>query len=170
MRLKEAWQTRGWVKLAAAVIINAVFLAFMLTCFAPVYETNDDLFLSKFVDGQLSHRTIWMPYVNIVLACLIKVLYGAFGTGFPWYSFCEYLVLFCGFTAITWVLLRRFRPAPALVMTAVLLGAFGTDCYLSLNFSKPGAIGTASGRCGWALPSACAGLRGGTSLSVSARL
>ena len=93
MRLKEAWQTRGWVKLAAAVIINAVFLALMLTCFAPVYETNDDLFLSKFVDGQLSHRTIWMPYVNIVLACLIKVLYGAFGTGFPWYSFCEYLVL-----------------------------------------------------------------------------
>ena len=145
MRLKEAWQTKGWVKLAAAVIINAVFLAFMLTCFAPVYETNDDLFLSKFVDGQLSHRTIWMPYVNIVLACLIKVLYGAFGTGFPWYSFCEYLVMFCGFTAITWVLLRRFRPAPALVMTAVLLGAFGTDCYLSLNFSKPGAIGTASG-------------------------
>ena len=145
MRLKEAWQTRGWVKLAAAVIINAVFLALMLTCFAPVYETNDDLFLSKFVDGQLSHRTIWMPYVNIVLACLIKVLYGAFGTGFPWYSFCEYLVMFCGFTAITWVLLRRFRPAPALVMTAVLLGAFGTDCYLSLNFSKPGAIGTASG-------------------------
>ena len=110
MRLKEAWQTRGWVKLAAAVIINAVFLALMLTCFAPVYETNDDLFLSKFVDGQLSHRTIWMPYVNIVLACLIKVLYGAFGTGFPWYSFCEYLVMFCGFTAITWVLLRRFRP------------------------------------------------------------
>ena len=145
MRLKEAWQTRGWVKLAAAVIINAVFLAFMLTCFAPVYETNDDLFLSKFVDGQLSHRTIWMPYVNIVLACLIKVLYGAFGTGFPWYSFCEYLVLFCGFTAITWVLLRRFKPAPALVMTAILLGAFSTDCYLSLNFSKPGAIGTASG-------------------------
>lgn len=47
MRLKEAWQTRGWVKLAAAVIINAVFLAFMLTCFAPVYETNDDLFLSN---------------------------------------------------------------------------------------------------------------------------
>ena len=78
MRLKEAWQTNGWVKLAAAVIINAVFLAFTLTCFAPVYETNDDLFLSKFVDGQLSHRTIWMPYVNIVLACLIKVLYGAF--------------------------------------------------------------------------------------------
>ena len=81
MRLKEAGQTNGWVKLAAAVIINAVFLAFTLTCFAPVYETNDDLFLSKFVDGQLSHRTIWMPYVNIVLACLIKVLYGAFGTG-----------------------------------------------------------------------------------------
>ena len=37
MRLKEAWQTKGWVKLAAAVIINAVFLALMLTCFAPVY-------------------------------------------------------------------------------------------------------------------------------------
>ena len=143
MRLKEAWQTRGWVKLAAAVIINAFFLALMLTCFPPVYETNDDLFLSKFVDGQLSHRTIWMPYVNIVLACLIKVLC-AFGTGFPWYSFCEYLVMFCGFTAITWCCCA-LQACPLFVMTAVLLGAFGTDCYLSLNFSKPGAIGTASG-------------------------
>ena len=61
MRLKEAWQTRGWVKLAAAGIINAVFLALMLTCFSPVYATIDDPFLRKFVDGQLSHRPRWMP-------------------------------------------------------------------------------------------------------------
>ena len=49
MRLKEAWQTRGWVKLAAAVIINAVFLALMLTCFATIHETYYDQILRKCV-------------------------------------------------------------------------------------------------------------------------
>lgn len=145
MTLKETWRSKSRLKLALAFLINAAFLAFMLTCFVPVYETNDDLFLSKFVDGQLSHKTAYVPYINFLLGCLLKFLYSVFGDGFPWYSFCQYLVLFLSFTAITWVLLRRFRLFPALVMTAVLLGAFGTDCYLSMNFSKPGALGTAGG-------------------------
>ena len=29
----------------------------------------------------------------------------------------------------------------------VLLLAFGTDCYLSMNFSKPAALGTVGGMC-----------------------
>ncbi len=132
-------------RILLAFALNLLFLALMLTLFAPMWETNDDLFMSKFVDGQLSRKTAYVPYIHIFLGLLLKGLYTAFGDGFNWYSLCQYLAIFLGFTAITWVLLRRFRLFPALVQTAVILGAFAADCYLSMNFSKAGAVGTVGG-------------------------
>ena len=131
--------------LALALGVNAAFLALMLLCFAPMWETNDDLLMSKFVDGQLSRKTAYVPFINICLGWTLKTLYTLLGDGFNWYSAAQYLLLCLGFTALTWVLLERFRRFPALVMTAVLLGAFGTDCYLSMNFSKPAAVATVGG-------------------------
>ena len=145
MSLKQTWQQRQWPKILAAFLINAAFLAIMLTCFAPRFETNDDVLMSKFVDGQFSVKTAYVPFINIALGWALKMLYTIGGDGFNWYSFTQYAVLFLGFSAITWVLLRRFRLFPALVMTAVILGAVGTDSYLSMNFSKPGAVATVGG-------------------------
>lgn len=133
--------------LAPALIINLAFLALMLCCFRPIFETNDDVLISKFVDGQFSHKTAFVPFLNICLGWLLKTLYTLGGDGFQWYSLCQYLVLFLGFTAVTWTLLRRFRPFPALVMTVFMLAACGADCYLSMNFSKPAAVGTVGGLC-----------------------
>lgn len=142
MRLKNTWQQQAWPKVLAAVLINAAFLAIMLTFFAPRFETNDDVLMSKFVDGQFSVKSAYVPFINICLGWALKMLYTIGGDGFNWYSFCQYAVLFLGFTAITWVLLRRFKLFPALVMTAIILGAVGTDAYLSMNFSKPAGIAT----------------------------
>ena len=147
MKLQETWEKRAWPRAALAFALNLLFLAVMLTAFAPAWETNDDLLISKFFDGQLSRKTIYAPYIHIFLGVLFKTLYSVLGDGFNWYSACQYLVLLCGFTAITWVLLRRFRLLPALALTAVLLGAFGTDCCLSMNFSKPAAVGVVGGMC-----------------------
>ena len=145
MKLRETWEKRGWPRVALAFAINLLFLAVMLTLFVPMWETNDDLFMSKFVDGQLSRKTVYVPYIHIFLGMLLKALYSVFGDGFNWYSFCQYLALLLGFTALTWTLLRRFRLWPALVMTAVTLGAFAADCYQSMNFSKAGAVGVVGG-------------------------
>ena len=145
MKLKRAWNEREWPRILAAFAINLLFLLLMLTAFAPMWETNDDLLMSKFVDGQLSRKTAYIPYINFLLGLLLKLLYTVFGNHFNWYSACQYLALLLGFTAITWSLLRRFKLLPALVMTAVLLGAFAADCYLSMNFSKAGAVGTVGG-------------------------
>ena len=145
MKLKEQWNSRAWPRILLAFAVNAVFLAVMLRFFAPMWETNDDLFISKFFDGQMAHKTMYVPFINICLAWFMKTVYTAFGDGFNWYSAAQYLLLYLGFTAITWVLLRRRQLFPALVMTAIILGAFGTDCYLSMNFSKPAAVGTVGG-------------------------
>ncbi len=145
MTLRRVWNEKRWPKILAAFAINLLFLAVMLTVFAPMWETNDDLLMSKFVDGQLSRKTAYVPYIHIFLGVLLKFLYTVFGDGFNWYSACQYLVILLGFTAITWSLLRRFRLLPALVITAVMLGAFGTDVYLSMNFSKAGGVGAVGG-------------------------
>ena len=145
MSLKNTWQQKSWPKILAAFVINALFLALMLTCFAPRFETNDDVLMSKFVDGQFSVKTAYVPFINICLGAFLKLLYTIGGDGFNWYSFVQYTALFLGFTAITWVLLRRFKLFPALVMTALILGAVGTDAYLSMNFSKPAAVATVGG-------------------------
>ena len=147
MTLREQWDRRAWPRILLAFALNAAFLFVMLRFFAPQWETNDDLLMSKFVDGQLSHKTAYVPFVNICLGWFLKTVYTLLGDGFNWYSALQYLLLYLGFTAITWTLLRRFRLLPALVMTAVLLGAFGTDCYLSMNFSKPSALGTVGSMC-----------------------
>ena len=49
MTLREQWNQRAWPRVLLALALNAAFLACMLTCFAPVWETNDDLFISKFL-------------------------------------------------------------------------------------------------------------------------
>lgn len=145
MDIKTQWERRHWLKILAAFLLNAAFLALMLSCFAPRFETNDDVLMSKFVDGQFAVKTAYVPFVNIVLGAVLKLLYTVGGDGFNWYSFTQYTVLFLGFTAITWVLLRRFKLFPALVMSALVLGFIGSDCYLSMNFSKAGALGTVGG-------------------------
>ena len=145
MSLKEQWNQKAWPRVLLALGLNAVFLLVMLRFFAPMWETNDDLFISKFFDGQMAHKTMYAPFINICLAWFMKTMYTVLGDGFNWYSAAQYLLLYLGFSAVTWVLLRRYRLGPALVMTAVLLGAFGTDCYLSMNFSKPAAVGTVGG-------------------------
>ncbi len=147
MRLKEKWARDGGLRLLLAFGINALFLALMLSCFQPIFETNDDVLMTRFVDGQLSHKSAYVPFVNICLGWLLKTLYTLGGDGVQWYSLCQYSALLLGFTALTWVLLRRFKLFPALVMTAVLLSAFGTDCYLSMNFSKAAAVTTVGGLC-----------------------
>lgn len=147
MTLREQWNNRAWPRILLAFALNAAFLACMLVCFAPVWETNDDLFISKFFDGQLREKTAFVPFVNICLGLAMKTVYTLLGDGFNWYAAAQYLLLYLSFTAITWTLLRRYALGPALVMTAVLLGAFGTDCCLSMNFSKPAALGTVGGMC-----------------------
>ena len=128
-----------------ALGINIAFLAFMLCFFAVRFETNDDVLMSKFVDGQMAEKTAFVPFINIALGWLLKILYTVGGDGFPWWSFCEYLLTLAGFTAVTWLLLRRFKLFPALVMTVFILSSFASDCYLSMNFSKPAAAGTVGG-------------------------
>lgn len=144
-RLEEKWNRDRGLRLAAAVLLNALFLLLMLSCFTPRFETNDEVLMSKFVDGQMAEKSAYIPFINIILGFALKLEYSLLGESLNWYSISQYALMLFGFTAITWVLLRSFRPLPALSMTALILMTTGMNAYLYLSFSKICALGTAGG-------------------------
>ncbi|MGN0981963.1 MAG: hypothetical protein ACI4O0_03625 [Candidatus Limivicinus sp.] len=145
MKLSEKWSQDGRLKLLTALLLNLLFLLLLFACYTPGYEENDDFWMSRFVDGQLTEKTAYIPFVNIVQGLLLKLCYVLGGDQLPWYTLCQYGLMLFGFSAVTWVLLRRFRLLPALSMTAIILLSSGMDAYLTLNFSKTAAVAAVGG-------------------------
>ena len=146
-KCREQWHKNGRLRLLAALLVNAGLLLVLLCCFTPRFETNDDVLMSKFVDGQMGEKSAYIPFINIVLGFFLKLLYTMGGEGLNWYSISMYALMLAAFTAMTWVLLMRFRPLGAWSMAAVILMTVGLNSYLYPCFSKTCAVAVAGGLC-----------------------
>lgn len=146
-KCREQWHKNGRLRLLAALLVNAALLLVLLSCFTPRFETNDDVLMSKFVDGQMGEKSAYIPFINIVLGYFLKLLYTIGGEGLNWYSISIYALMLAAFTAMTWVLLMRFRPLGAWSMAAVILLTVGLNSYLYPCFSKTCAVAAAGGLC-----------------------
>ncbi|MGM9542051.1 MAG: hypothetical protein ACI3VD_05150 [Candidatus Limivicinus sp.] len=146
-KCREQWHKNGRLRLLAALLVNAGLLLVLLCCFTPRFETNDDVLMSKFVDGQMGEKSAYIPFINIVLGFFLKLLYTMGGAGLNWYSISMYALMLAAFTAMTWVLLMRFRPLGAWSMAAVILMTVGLNSYLYPCFSKTCAVAAAGGLC-----------------------
>lgn len=147
MGVNKNFEKSPRVKLAAALGINLLFLLLVLCCFTPRFETNDELLMSKFVDGQMAEKSAYIPFINIILGFFLKLLYTIGGNGINWYSLSQYALMLAGFTALTWVLLSRFRLLPAAGMTVIILMTVGMNSYIYPAFSKVCAVAAAGGLC-----------------------
>lgn len=146
-KCREQWHKNGRLRLLAALLVNAALLLVLLSCFTPRFETNDDVLMSKFVDGQMGEKSAYIPFINITLGFFLKLLYTIGGEGLNWYSISIYALMLAAFTAMTWVLLMRFRPLGAWSMAAVILLTVGLNSYLYPCFSKTCAVAAAGGLC-----------------------
>ena len=144
-KCREQWHKNGRLRLLAALLVNAALLLVLLSCFTPRFETNDDVLMSKFVDGQMGEKSAYIPFINIVQGFFLKLLYTIGGEGLNWYSISMYSLMLAAFTAMTWVLLMRFRPLGAWSMAAVILLTVGLNSYLYPCFSKTCAVAAAGG-------------------------
>ena len=144
---KEQWHKNGRLRLLAAFLVNAGLLLVLLCCFTPRFETNDDVLMSKFVDGQMGEKSAFIPFINIVLGFFLKLVYTIGGEGLNWYSISMYALMLAAFTAMTWALLMRFRPLGAWSIAAVILMTVGLNSYLYPCFSKACAVAAAGGLC-----------------------
>lgn len=146
-KCREQWHKNGRLRLLAAFLVNAGLLLVLLCCFTPRFETNDDVLMSKFVDGQMGEKSAFIPFINIVLGFFLKLVYTIGGEGLNWYSISMYALMLAAFTAMTWALLMRFRPLGAWSIAAVVLMTVGLNSYLYPCFSKTCAVAAAGGLC-----------------------
>lgn len=145
VKCREQWHRDGRLRLAAALLVNAAVLLVLLCCFTPRFETNDDVLMSKFVDGQMAEKSAYIPFINIIQGFFLKLLYTVGGEGLNWYSIAMFALMLAAFTAMTWVLLMRFHPLGAGSMAAVILLTVGVNSYLYPCFSKTCAVAAAGG-------------------------
>ena len=131
--------------LAAALVFNAAFLALALLLYQIGCESNDDLTLAAFVDGQMAVPTAHIPYINIVLGVLLKGIYAVLGRGVAWHTLCQMLLLYLSFSAMTYVLCRRLGTTAGLAASAALLLFVGTDVYTIISYTKTAAVCTVGG-------------------------
>ena len=65
----------------AALFLNAAFLILTVILVHVGFESNDDLTLAAFVDGQMAQSTAYIPYINIALGAVMKLVYRVLGQG-----------------------------------------------------------------------------------------
>ena len=130
--------------LLLALGINAVLLGIFLCFLTPYYETNDDIFLSHFVDGSMAVRQSRMVYINAAVGALLKGLYTLLPSA-PWYALLQYAMIFAGFTAMMWVMIERWERIPAIMLSVAVISFFGLDAYIRLQYTKTAAVATVFG-------------------------
>ena len=135
----------GGASFRAAVILNAVFLILTVVIVRVGFESNDDPTLAAFVDGQMAQSTAYIPYINIVLGAALKAVYNILGRDTSWHTFCQYALLFAGFTALSFVICERLGTSRGVAVSVVLLLFFGVDVYCMINYTKTAAVCTVGG-------------------------
>ena len=136
--------SRG-ASLRTALILNAVFLVLTVLIVRVGFESNDDPTLSAFVDGQMANSTAYIPYINIVLGAALKGIYTVLGRETAWHTFCQYALLYAGFTTLSFVLCERLGTLRGAAVTTVLLLFFGVDVYCIINYTKTASVCTVGG-------------------------
>lgn len=131
-------------KLGFSVALNILVFVFYMLIFYPVYETNDDGGLLALVSGIKGVHDPHMVYINTVLGHFFAFLYGL-NQSVPWYALMQYILLFCSFTAITYVLLNRLEPAASVWLVMSFLLFFAYEGYIKIQYTKSAGIITAGG-------------------------
>ena len=139
-RLKDKWNESRLFRLIAALALNALVLGFIVLIVNVGYESNDDLTLAAFVDGQMANPDAHIPYINYVFAWLLKLVYDVFGRGAAWFAIGQYKFLLLSFSAVSFVLFERLRFWQGAVISLILLLFFGVDTYTIISYTKTAGV------------------------------
>lgn len=139
-KISSKWEESRLLRLAAALLLNAGVLGFIVLIMNIGFESNDDLTLAAFVDGQMSNPNAHIPYINYLYGLLLKFVYDVFGRGVAWYTVAQYKFLLLGFTAVSFVLFDRLRFWQGATLSIIMLLFFGVDVYTIISYTKTAAV------------------------------
>ena len=139
-KLTDKWNESRGMHVLGALLLNAVVLAFIVLIMNIGYESNDDLTLAAFVDGQMAGANAHIPYINYVFALLLKFVYDVFGRGMAWFAIGQYKFILLSFSALSFVLFERLRFWQGALISIVALLFFGVDAYTIISYTKTAGI------------------------------
>ena len=139
-RISNKWNESRLLRLFAAALLNAAVLGFILLIVNVGYESNDDLTLAAFVDGQMANPDAHIPYINYVFACMLKLVYDVLGRGVAWFAIGQYMFIFLSFSAVSFVLFERLRFWQGAVISIIMLLFFGVDAYTIISYTKTAGV------------------------------
>lgn len=128
----------------AAGTLNVLFMLVVFLCFHIKYNINDDYVMAAYVNGVFGFSEFRLVYINVVTGLLLKLLYSAI-PNVPWMGVMQYSFLLFGFTAISFVLLHRWKFIPGLCLSVAVLVFFGLDAYCLMQYTKTAAVATLGG-------------------------
>ena len=145
MKLRLKWNESRRLRALAAALLNALVLSFIVLIVNVGFESNDDLTLAAFVDGQMANANAHIPYINYALGLLLKAVYDVLGRGMAWHAIGQYTLLFLSFSALSFVLFERLRFWQGAVLSVIILLFFGVDVYTIISYTKTAAVCTMGG-------------------------
>ncbi len=134
-----------FVHMVEALLLNSAFLIITMLLIAPGFESNDDRAISAFIDGQMAAKCTYIPYINYLLALLLRSIYVSLGDGAAWYTLFQLGLLLLGFTAISYCLFRRLNGTMGTLVSLCILLFVGVDAYTVISYTKTAAVCTVGG-------------------------
>lgn len=130
--------SKGYGSLTALLIaaaVNAVVFILITRYTSLFYETNDDYAISQMIaDGYP-----YIGFVNVYLCRLLAALQ-KMTPDINIFIASQLIMSFVSMTVILWVLLRRRKNVPALILAAAVIAVFSLDHYSSIQFTKTAAL------------------------------
>ena len=126
-------------------LLNLPYLALSLLLADQKYEISDDFIidnvLSDAVGPDYASRA---PYINRLLGEFLSFI-NRHTSDFSVFFYFQLAVSLLSFTALTYILLRRNRPAVGLCLSAVLLLFFSDDYYILVCCTRTASLAAAAG-------------------------
>ena len=132
------------IDLCIAIGMNIVFFVVFVFLFKPLHETNDDLALSFLVEGAYGERSPYLVYQNVLWGKFLVGLYTLVPT-VKWYNILMLLMLFLGFSAMSYSFIRIQGKKMGIAASSTLLIFCGYYSYVVFQYSRIAPVVTAGG-------------------------
>ena len=128
-----------------SLLLNLPYLALSLLLADQKYEISDDFIIDNVLSGAVGpDYASRAPYINRLLGEFLSFI-NRHTSDFSVFFYFQLAVSLLSFTALTYILLRRNRPAVGLCLSAVLLLFFSDDYYILVCCTRTASLAAAAG-------------------------
>ena len=128
-----------------AILINLAVFVILQIFFKPMYESNDDNYISSIVYGVFGEYDTHLVYMNILIGKVCKALLLYVSPLVPWYAVIQYSLLLVSFTAILYLILLHKENIYRYIFCWLVMIPFGYECYINMQYSKTAGVAAIAG-------------------------